>query len=95
MKSNTRLMFGIALLAIGLVPPEKGPNGFAPPADENTNTSDFSMAIFSVISLLGISIVYAILKNRIIPNKKRNTLSRALVPHMHATEDRPFVWQWI
>ena len=67
MKSNTRLMFGIALLAIGLVPPEKGPNGFAPPTDENTNTSDFSMAIFGVISLLGISIIYTILKRGVIP----------------------------
>ena len=33
MKLSKRLIFCFALLAFGLVPPEKGPNGIAPPAD--------------------------------------------------------------
>ena len=72
MKLPKILMFGIVLMVFGLVPPEKGPNGIAPPLDD-TNTSDFSMAIYFIISILGISIVYAIFKNRIIPNKRMNT----------------------
>ena len=67
MKNSAILFVGFALLAIGLVPPEKGPDGFAPPLDENTKTNDFSMAIFFAICILGISIIYAILKRGVIP----------------------------
>lgn len=67
MKIRAILFVGFALLAIGLIPPEKGPDGVAPPLDENSKTFDFSMAIFLVICLLGISIIYAILKRGFIP----------------------------
>ncbi len=70
MKLPKILIFGIVLMVIGLVPPEKGPDGIAPPLDENTKSIDFSMAIVFVICLLGISIIYAILQ----PRKEKDQL---------------------
>lgn len=63
MKLSKILIFSIVMMVFGLVPPEKGPDG-VPPLDESTKTIDFSMAIFLVIFLLGISLTYAILQPR-------------------------------